>query len=252
MVVLIAVMAAQGWNLGAQPRDREMVDLQGPGGIDRRLRPGIRQVDREVRGVDIFAVAAKGRACREEQAARRAVLRDAPEIAKLGDDLAGRIHDHNLVLLIGVDPDIVMGVDGDAVGRVDAGGENYWYARRAVSVYRHLDDRVVGGVGDEHRGALVVEFDAVGAEGRVETTARHEQRIGRQPLREIVAILVGLPNYALEGIRDIDVARRVKADRVGPGARAERSHQSRRIARGIPFEDPALAESGDYGHPVRG
>src|SRR6516165_5566849 len=87
MVMLIAVIGAQGWNLGAQPRDREVVDLQGPGGIDRRLRPGIRQVDREVRGVDIFAVAAKGRACWEEQAARRAVL-DALEIAELGDDLA--------------------------------------------------------------------------------------------------------------------------------------------------------------------
>ena len=74
---------------------------------------------------------------------------------------------HNLVLLIGVDPDIVIGVDGEAVGGVDSGGEEYWCTRRAVAVHRHLDDRAVGSVGDEHCRVFVVELDTVGAEGRV-------------------------------------------------------------------------------------
>jgi len=39
--------------------------------------------------------------------------------------------------------------------------------RRAVAVHRHLDDRAVGSVGDEHCGVFVVELDTVGAEGRV-------------------------------------------------------------------------------------
>jgi hypothetical protein len=218
VVIAVIIAIAERRDLCTQPRDGEVLDLERPAGIDRGLRAGKGQVEREIRSVDEFAVKAESRARRKQQAARCAIVGNAVEIAELGDDFAARIDHHDLVLLIGVDPEIVLGVDRDAVGRVDAGGEERGRSRRAVAVHRDLDDGVISGVGYEHRRTRPVELDPVGAERRVEVCAGHEQRIGRDPLAQAIAILVGLPDDALERIRDVDIACRVKADRVGAAA----------------------------------
>ena len=106
-----------------------------------------------------------------------------------------------------------MCVDRDAVGRVDAGGEERERARRAVAVHRDLDDGVIGGVSYEHRRARLVELDPVGAERWVEACPGRQQRVGRDPLGQVIAVLVGLPDDTLERIRDVDIACRVKAGR---------------------------------------
>jgi hypothetical protein len=251
VVIAVIIAIAERRDLCAQPRDGEVPDLERPAGIDRGLRAGKGQIEREIRSVDEFAVKAESWARRKQQAARRAIVGNAVEIAELGDDFAARIDHHDLVLLVGIDPEIVIGVDRDAVGRVNTGGEERGRSRRAVAVHRDLDDVVISGVGYEHRRTRPVELDPVGAERRVEVCAGHEQRIGRDPLAQAIAILVGPPDDALERIRDVDIACPVKADRVGAGTGTERGDECRRVGHRIPFEDAAIAEIGDEGEAVR-
>src|SRR5262249_57676574 len=97
----------------------EGAELGRRAGIDRGLRAGKGQVEREIRSVNEFAVKAESWARRKQQAARRAIVGNAAKIAELSDDFAARIDHHDLVLLVGIDPEIVIGVDRDTVGRVN-------------------------------------------------------------------------------------------------------------------------------------
>src|ERR1043166_2539994 len=92
------------------------------------------QVEREIRNIERFPIRAKRGACWEEQAMRHAILVHAGEIAELGDRLAGLVDDDDLVRLVGRGPDIVMRVDDDAIGAVDAVDEDAWRPRRAILI----------------------------------------------------------------------------------------------------------------------
>ena len=78
-----------------------MLDLGGPGRVDRdvcRIAGADPQIECEVGDEHRLPVAAEGRACREQQATRRAIVADAAEIAELCDHLAGRIDYDDLIL----------------------------------------------------------------------------------------------------------------------------------------------------------
>ena len=74
-----------------------------------------------------------------------------------------------------------MAVDRETVRTVDAVDGDRGLAGAAVGVDRDRDDLVVAGVVGEERRALVVELDAVGAEGR--KAARGQARIRKPDLK---------------------------------------------------------------------
>src|SRR5262249_8845036 len=151
VVIAVVVAIAERRDLCAQPRDGEVPDLERPAGIDRGLRAGKGQVEREIRSVNELAVKAESWARPEQQAARRAFVGIAVETAELSVPLAARSDHHDPVLLMGTAPQLVVGVDRVAVGRVNPGREDFGCSRRAVAVHRDLDDVVISGVGYEHR-----------------------------------------------------------------------------------------------------
>src|SRR5882762_4306757 len=113
-----------------------------------RLLPGDRtQVERQVGDVDPVATAHQAR--REEQPDRRA-LAHAAEIAQLGDDLAGLVNHHDLIRLIRAYPDVVVSVDKQAVGAIDAAGEEHSFLGDIFD-HGNAHDRVVTGVRHKER-----------------------------------------------------------------------------------------------------
>ena len=98
---------------------------------------------------------------REQQPAHNTFRIDTLEVVELSNHLPGLVYNDDLVLLIGADPDIIVGVNHDPVRGVDAGDEDGRRAGGAIGIHRELDDLMIRGVGDEHDGALVVELDAV-------------------------------------------------------------------------------------------
>ena len=135
LLIFRVISIGQGRNHGAALGNRVVLDLECPRRVDRRLGHSCeRQVERDVRHVEEFLVGTEHRTGREEQTADRAVLTDAVEIAALGNDFRKRVaeridrvrvDDVDLVLLIGDDPEITAAVDGDAVRRIDPGGQNF-------------------------------------------------------------------------------------------------------------------------------
>src|SRR5262249_61650190 len=73
VVIAVIIAIAERRDLCAQPRDGEVPDLERPAGIDRGLRAGKGQVEREIRSVDEFSVKAESWARREKQTAGRAL-----------------------------------------------------------------------------------------------------------------------------------------------------------------------------------
>src|SRR5262249_55290383 len=139
VVIAVIIAIAERRDLCAQPRDGEVPDLERPAGIDRGLCAGKGQGGRGIPSVDEFSLKDEGWARRKQTARGRAILKNALKIAEFSDYFAARIDHHYLVLLIGIAPQIVMGVDRDAVGRVNPGREELGLSRRAVAVHRDLD-----------------------------------------------------------------------------------------------------------------
>src|SRR4029077_7628737 len=122
-------------------------------------------VDREVGDKNVVTV--EYEAVRPEKADRRAVLVDASEVAELGDHPTfRRLEHHDLVRLIAHDPEIVVLVNDNAIGSAPrAVDENLGRAGlKWRAAHRDFNDRVLRGVGNEHRRLLVVERDAICAD----------------------------------------------------------------------------------------
>ena len=58
-LIRVVIAIGERRDLCAQPRDGEVLDLERPARIDRGLRAGKGQVEREIRSVDKFAVKAE-------------------------------------------------------------------------------------------------------------------------------------------------------------------------------------------------
>src|SRR5712691_3812078 len=144
------------------PGHRVRLHLLGPLGVDR-LETEAGGVEGKIR--DEHELAAEHEARREEEAARLPALADAVEVAQLRDRLARLVDDHDLVRLIRAHPDVVLLVDREPVGPIDAVGELDGGLDAAGG--RDLEDGVVTGVRDEHRAPVLVEGDAVRAERRL-------------------------------------------------------------------------------------
>jgi hypothetical protein len=86
-----AIAPAWTWkrrSIGANRRDRVMLDRKRPGRVDRRLgHPGIGQIQCQIRDVETPAVGAGRPGRREQRSLDRAVPADASEIAAPGHDL---------------------------------------------------------------------------------------------------------------------------------------------------------------------
>src|SRR5215469_15825815 len=122
------------------------------------------EIESKIGDIHGLAVGTEGGARRKQQAVWLAVAIDARKITELGERLAGLVDDDDFVRLIGSDPYVVIGVDSNAVGAVDAVGEDARGPRRAVSEW-NLNELVVAGIGDKHHASGIVELDTVGAEG---------------------------------------------------------------------------------------
>src|SRR5262249_55547980 len=125
------------------------------------------------------------------------------------------IYNDDLVSLIGRHPQIIVAVDNEPIGAIDAGGE---YRRVAGSSVRNvnLDDPVQRCIGHEHRGALVVELDSVCAEGRNSVAWTKKVHTGEPCLRGAadrtwIAIRI---NGAAERTGDVDIARTIERHRI--------------------------------------
>src|SRR4051794_3496576 len=105
---------ADARNAGANARYGLRLDLRGPLTVDGLRSANARQIERKVGDVDPVALPDQAR--REQQPDGRAVPIDAVEVTELGDDLAGLVDDHDLVGLVGRDPDVVVLVEDQAVG----------------------------------------------------------------------------------------------------------------------------------------
>jgi hypothetical protein len=62
----------------------------------------------------------------------RAIIGYAVKITALGDHLAGRVDHHYLVALVGDDPKIVVAVDRDPIGGVEAGCQDRRGTRQTI------------------------------------------------------------------------------------------------------------------------
>ena len=140
----------------------------GPRPIDRPQGLAAKRADIERQVGDQDVVAVEYQAVRPEKTDGRTVLVDPAEVAELGDHPAlFRLEHHDLVGLVARDPEVVVLVDDQAVrpaaGTVDEDLRRAGLQRRAA--HRDLHDRVVRRVGDEQRRLLVVERQAVRADG---------------------------------------------------------------------------------------
>src|SRR5215510_8093057 len=144
-------------------RDSEAFHLGNPLRIDRLHQLEQPQIERQIGHVNDPLVPAEYKARRKEQAARRAVPGDAIEVAKLGDGLAGRVDDDDLVRLVRRHPDVVVLVDGEPISTVDAVHEDY---RRpgASAAHRNPDDLIVAGIRNKQSSSSLVELETIGAE----------------------------------------------------------------------------------------
>src|SRR5882762_3148168 len=159
--LLVGVVVVPG-NAEANTRDAVGLHPGRPLAV-HRLLPGDRtQVERQVGDVDPVATAHQAR--REQQADGRAVAH-AGEIAQLGDDLAGLVNHHDLIRLIRADPDVVVLVEKQAVGAVDAVGEHDGFLGD-VSDHGNAHDAVVTGIGDKQRAFIAVEVQSIRPERR--------------------------------------------------------------------------------------
>ncbi len=149
------------------------------------------------------------------------------------------------------DPEVVVLVDDQAVGAVDAVGED---ARRAMhmghSVEWNLDDAVVAGVGHEQDGLLVIEIQTVGSERR--EPGRSEQHVA-DPSRHIPSGAVGSPDRPEERVRDVDVSDVVERQSIQASACSGRSEEDRRSAgQWIHLEHSSRSEIEDQEIPGQG
>src|SRR6201993_283414 len=208
------------------------LDLIGPRSIDSpQTRPGNgANIGRQVR--DKHVVTAKYQAVRPEKTYRRAIFIDAAEVAQFGDDSALlRLEHHNLVGLIAGDPEIVVLVDNDPVwSSAGAVNENLGLTsleRRAA--HRNFDDRVLRGVGNEHRRLLVIERDAICAD-RGRWPCWLEER-ALDPDLARAAFRSNFPDQALVRVGDVQVSGIVEGQSVEAGMLAGNCHEDRRSAR---------------------
>lgn len=165
-VVMAVIIVGQARDNRPDPRDGVVLGLRSPLRVDRHVRRVEQpKIERQVRDVEEVSVFAEVGARRKYQSVRHAGFIETVEIAELGDRLAGRINDDDLIGLVGRDPDIVVRIEHEAVGAVDAVDEHRGRSR-AAGGHRNLDDRVVAGIGDEQRVTGLVEAESVGAERR--------------------------------------------------------------------------------------
>src|SRR5262249_38712324 len=109
-----------------------------------------------------LAVRTKGGTCGEQQTLGLAAL-DAIEVTEFGDGLAGGIHDHDLISLIGCRPDVIAAVDCDTIAAVDAICEHHRRSWRFPDD-GNLDDQIERCVAHKHV-PFTVEFDSIRTEG---------------------------------------------------------------------------------------
>src|ERR1051325_8843440 len=199
-------------------RHSPVLDLTDPWRVDcyvGRAAGGDGQIYRQIGHEHRLLVAAETGARRKQQTFRSAAVDQAVEIAELGEHFPVFVDHDDLVRLVRANPEVVLIVEDQPVGAVDAVGEDRRSAGSAAG-HRDLHDGVIPGVGDEQGVLRLVEAEAVGAERRI--AGRLEQRIlhpwvGER--RRARAGRAGLPDRALEGIGDIDV----------PGRDLERSEE---------------------------
>src|SRR5215831_1726359 len=102
---LILILIRNRRNARAQLGDAVALDLGRPLRVYRLGDADRGEIQLQIGHEQPFAVLAEGGARRKQQAARYAVLADAVEVAELGDRLAGGVDHHDLVRLVGRDPD---------------------------------------------------------------------------------------------------------------------------------------------------
>src|SRR5712691_12487497 len=146
-----------GTEMGANPRHGKVPDLGAPLRINRLYQAEHPQIQCEIRYIQKLAVAAERWTRREKQSVGQAMIVNAFEVPQLCDELPAGTDHHDLIALIGSHPEVVMAVDGDAVGPVDAVDKHGWFPRSAIRD-RDLHHGVISGVSHEHRGLRVVEF----------------------------------------------------------------------------------------------
>src|SRR5260370_21635766 len=116
------------------------------------------QIQCEIRYIQKLAVAAERWTRREKQSVGQAMIVNAFEVPQLCDELPAGTDHHDLIALIGGHPEVVMAVDGDAVGPVDAVDAHAWFPRSALRD-RDLHYGVISGVSHENPGLYVFEFN---------------------------------------------------------------------------------------------
>lgn len=84
---------------------------------------------------------------------------------RVGNHLAGGIHNDRLVSLIGRHLQIIVAVDSDPVTAVDAVGEHRRVGRLPAGNL-DVDDQIQRCIGHEHSGPGFIEFDSIRTERR--------------------------------------------------------------------------------------
>src|SRR5271154_2893512 len=133
-------------------------------------------------------------------------MSDTAEVAQLGDGLSGGVDYDNLIALIGRDPEIVVVVDEQAIGPVDAVGK---YRRRAGRCSRdgNLYDGVVASIRDEHCVLVLVESEPVRAK---RWNTRSPQQCVIYPSGSNASFRRSHPDDSLKRVGHVDVPCLVK------------------------------------------
>src|SRR6266568_6442389 len=188
--------------MGANPRHGKVPDLGAPLRINRLFQAEHPQIQCEIRYIQELAVAAERWTRREKQSVGQAMIVNAFEVPQLCNELPAGTDHHDLIALIGSHPEVVMAVDGDAVGPVDAVDEHARGPRISVGNW-DLYYRIISRIGREHEVAGVIELNPVRSE-------RRNARSGKQGIADPncprAAARPGLPDDALEGVRHVHVS----------------------------------------------
>src|SRR5215470_2190437 len=146
------------------------------------------------------------------------ILINTIEVTELRNDLPSSIDNDDFVCLIRRRPDVVVFVDDDSIGAVNAVDEDRWFPSASVEVHRNLNDLVIPCIRNEHCGTGIVELDTVGAKRRY--AGRSERRVldpyRSETLRPRAARRTSFPDNALERIRCVDVTMAVECERIEP------------------------------------